>query len=272
MPLTIAQKSSVRRHLGYPVAGLVQTSVAGATFASGAVGYRFTQAYGFLEWKLVNLNPDEECRLTGNALAAVLLSGPQPNPGDTISVTLSGGNIAAPQTLMATAVTPVPGQDMRLNLVNSLAGGAAINPILQAAGVIGLAPYGTGPYSQNAVPVVEAAFTSPVPFSITAGGSGVLFPQITATGVQLPPTASLDGINTLWGYLPILDGLESAYAGASQNLDTIQADVWKGRSNELGQRTSLYEVWRGKLSDFLGTPINPQKMNHASSKGALRYS
>jgi hypothetical protein len=66
--------------------------------------------------------------------------------------------------------------------------------------------------------------------------------------------------------------LESAYAGASDNLDTIQAAVWKGRSNELGQRISLYSVWQSRLSDFLNIPINPRRTGMSPTRlGAMRF-
>ena len=271
MALTLIQKSSVRRHLQYPVAGLVRLSPAGGTLASGSVGYRFTQAYGFLEYKMNNLNPDEEARVTGYAIASFILAGNQPNLGDTLSATFSGGNIASSQTVTTTAVAPTANVDNRLTLLAAFANAVSANTVLQAAGIVAVAPYGTGAFSQNAVPVPEIAFTSPVAFTISASGTGQASPQITANGALLPPSASVDGVNTLYGYLPILDALEGAYAGASQNLDTIQADVWKGRSNELGQRMSLYRTWQNMLSEFLGTPINPLKMNHASDTGAMKY-
>ena len=270
MALTLIQKSSVRRHLGYPVAGLVRLSPAGGTLASGAVGYRFTQNYGFLEYKMNNLNPDEEARVTGAAIASFILAGPQPNQGDTITTIFSGGNIPSPQTVLVTAGAPQAG-DGRLTLVAAMAAAVSLNPVLQAAGIVAVAPYGTGAFSQNAVPVPEVAFTSPVAFNIAVSGTGQAAPQITSNGALLSPTTTLDGITTINGYLPILDGLEGAYASASQNLDTAQADVWKGRSNELGQRMSLYRVWQGMLSDFLGTPINPDKKNHASNHGGMKY-
>lgn len=272
MALTLIQKSSVRRHLGYPVAGLVRLSPAGGTLASGAAGYRFTQNFGFLEYKMNNLNPDEEARITGYAIASFILSGPQPNLGDTITAIFSGGNIPIgnPQTVTVTAGTPQAG-DGRLTIIAAMAAAVSLNPVLQAAGIIAVAPYGTGAFSQNAVPVPEIAFTSAVNFNIAVSGTGQAAPQITSNGIQLPPTTTLDGINTIFGYLPILDGLEGAYASSSQNLDTSQADVWKARSNELGQRMSLYRVWQGMLSDFLGTPINPTKKNHASDHGAMKY-
>lgn len=271
MALTIAQKSAVRRHLGYPVIGLLANSPGGQTLGSAAAGYRYFEAYGFLEWKLNNLNPDEECRLTGRALGAVGLIGPQPNPGDTVSVTLSGGPIPSPQTLIATAPGPDPQHDLRINLCNALAAACAVNQVLQAQKIYSVAPYGTGPFSLNAVALPEVAFSCAAPFTIAAAGSGVLVPQVTADGSQIPPAAAVDGINTVYGYVPILDALESAFAGTSQNLDTMKADVWTARANEIGQRRSLYENWRQMLSDFLGIPINPMRRNNASSVGALRY-
>lgn len=271
MPLTFAQKSSVRRHLGYPVVGLLQISPAGGSVASGMNGYRFFQTYGRLEYKMNNLNPDEEARLTGRAYAAVALIGPQPNAGDTISVTLSGGGIASPQTVTVTAPAPQVNVDGRLTLGALLAAAASQNTVLQAAGVISVTPYGSGPFNEQQIPTPEVAFSCPQAFTITSAASGVLFPQITATGAMLHPSASLDGSTTIYGYIPILDGLESALAGASQNLDTIQAAVWRGRSNEIGQRMSLYKNWVGLMSDFLGIPTNADKYNKASNYGALRY-
>jgi len=275
MALTLAQKSSCRLHLNYPLIGLYKLGPGGATLAQGAAGYRFFQAYGFLEYKMNNLNPDEEARLTGQAYAGAALSGAQPSPGDTVTVTLSGGNIASPQTLTATAPNPPTAGDQRLVLAAALASACALNPVLQAAGVIGVAPYGTGPYAQaGAVPIPEVGFTSSVPFTIAVGGvSAVCALQITATGTYLPPSAIADpnGVITSWGYLPILDTLLGAWAGSSQNLDTIKADVWTGRANEAGARISLYRNWQGQLSRFLGTPICKWQPGDQERYGAVRY-
>lgn len=270
MALTMAAKSDCRRHLRYPVAGLIRVSPAGGTLASGAAGYRFTQAFGFLEYKMNNLNPDEEARLTGNAFAAVALVGNQPNPGDSVSVVLSGGPISSPQTLVAVFPGNI-GFDGRLWLAAQLAALCSLNTVLQAAGVIGVSPYGTGPFTQSAIPVPEVAFTCASTFSIAASGSGALAPQITATGALLSPSASMDGVTTIFGYLPILNGLENALTGTSQNLDTASAGPWKSRGNEAGKRMSLYRWHQQALSDYLGTPINPQRLNSARGSGAIVY-
>ena len=271
MPITLANKSNIRRHLKFPIVGQLTVSAAGGAFAQGFVGYRFFQTYGALEYRLNNMAADEEARLLGLAYAAAAIIGPQPVAGNTVSITLSGGPISSPQTLTATAGIQVPGVDGRLPLIMALAAACANNPVLQSAGILALAPYGTGPLAQNAIPVPEIGFTCSQPFSIAVAGVGVNVPSITATGGFLTPSASLDGgVTTLWGYLPILDGLEGAYAGTSDNLDTSRADVWYGMANELGKRTSLYETWTRKMSDFLGVPVWKSASDPART-GAVRY-
>ena len=271
--ITIAQKSDIRRHLGYPVGGLPTVSPVGGTFASGSVGYRFTEAYGFLEYTMNNLTPDEEARTTGQAYAADALVGPQPVPGNSMTVVFSGGNIPVntPQTITVYCPSPAPAGDLRLYMVAAMAAAVSQNNVLQAAGIIAVAPYGTGQFTQNVVPLPEVGFMSPVPFSIVASGVGAAGPQITATGTFLSPSTSLDGINTIWGFLPILNGLENTYIGSSQNMDTKQADVWHSRSNEAGMRMSLYKTMQGRFSDFLGTPINPLKKNSEKTSTAMAF-
>lgn len=271
MALTTAQKSNIRRHLKYPVAGLLRISPAGGTIAQGAVGYRFFQAYGFLEYKMNNLNPDEESRLTGLAYGAIALTGPQPQAGNTLTATFTGGGLVSPVVLTVTAPVNPPDNDGRITIVNLMAAAVANSPALQAISLIALSPYGTGPYSQNAVAVPEIGISGPVGFVMTAVGTGLLVPQVTASGALLSPATSLDGVTTTYGYLPILDGLEAAYVSSSQNLDTIKADVWKGRANEAGARRSLYENYVQMLSDFLGTPVYQHAKQRPHQSGAIGY-
>lgn len=273
MPLTDAQKAQVRRHLKYDVIGLFQQSPGGGTLGNAAAGYRFFTAYGRLEWRLNNLQPSEEAILLGIAVGGVAMVGPQPNVGDTVSVTISSGILSAPQTL-TTPPFALTGSDGRLVLCQSIAALVAGSSVLRAAGFVSYTPYGTGPFAANAVPVPEVGFSCPSTFTLSASGTGVIIPQVTSQGVLVQPTASLDGgATTLYGYLNILGGLEGAYAGASDNLDTARADVWTARGNELGLRMSLYETWVGMMSDFLGVPVNPQRRrsNEPSRHGAMRF-
>ncbi len=271
MSLTIAQKSGVRRHLKYPTIGLLRVSPGGGglTLGSAWASWRFFQAFGFLEYRMNNMNPDEEARITGNALGAVALVGPQPTPGDMVSVTFAAAQIVPTQTLTVT-VPALNGTDGLVALTNLLAAACANNAVLQAAGFYSATPYGNGPFSQNEVPLAEVSFSAPFTFTITASGTGLVSPQITAQGQFLSPHAALDGASTLYGFLPILDGLEAAFGGTSQNLDTSAAGPWKARANEIGQRAALYEHWQNKLSEFMGVPINPDR-KPTRAPSAVKY-
>lgn len=272
MPLVDAQKMQVRRHLKYPVIGLMTQSPGGASLGNAAPGYRYFQAYGLLEWRMNNLQPSEEAALLGLAVGGVAIVGPQPAAGDTVTVTITGSNLA-PQVLTTPPFDPV-GQDGRLVFCQQIAGAMSQNSILVGAGFVGYTPYGTGPFAAIAVPVPEVGFQAPAPFTISASGTGALAPQISTQGILVPPSTSLDGgATTIYGFINILNGLEFAHAASSDNLDTSKADVWTARSNELALRASLYEQWVGMLSNFMGIPINPdrRRSNDASRLGALRY-
>lgn len=58
-------------------------------------------------------------------------------------------------------------------------------------------------------------------------------------------------------YLDDLAGLESAIVGASSNLDTDSAAVWKRNPYEVRDRTRLFNQWRREFCRFLGIPPGP---------------
>lgn len=270
--LTNEQKSNTRRHLQYPVVGLANVSPTGGTVAAPFNGWRFFQAYGTLEYRMNNLNPDEEARLLGRSICAIMLGGPQPSLGDTITVQLTGGGLLSPVSYTVTVNSQMlQSGDARLVVGATLVQFFASDPNIQAAGIYAVTPYGSGPFTVSQVPNPEVMFTAPSSMTIIASGSGKLYPQVVSNGTLLSPAASLDGTTTLYGYLNILDGLEGQHAGSAQNLDTAQAAVWKARMNEAGARASLYRIWQGKLSDFIGVPVNRNKLDDDSRHGAIRY-
>jgi hypothetical protein len=131
--------------------------------------------------------------------------------------------------------------------------------VLAAAGIYGLAPYGTGQFSNSVIPLPEVSFNGPTPYTLTVVTTGMVAAQVMMNGqVQLPPfMPTLPGLTTspIYGYLPVLDYLESAWASTTQNLDTSKADVWTARQSELAQRQSQYVIWQKRLSNFLGIPM-----------------
>ena len=67
-------------------------------------------------------------------------------------------------------------------------------------------------------------------------------------------------------YLTNLYTLETAIVGASANLDTDEAAVWKHNKNEVKDRRELFDDWRRRLCQFLGIPPGP----HMSGGGTVR--
>src|ERR1700722_8606779 len=71
MPLIEQYKSDIRRYLGYPVVGLYNQSPAGGSLANLNSGYRYFESYGQLEYRMNQLKPDEEARVTGQIYGAI---------------------------------------------------------------------------------------------------------------------------------------------------------------------------------------------------------
>jgi len=284
MALMLSQKSNVRRHLRYPLGGLAHFSTVGGTLADGTASYRYYQPFSFLEWRMNNLAPDEEARLTGNAYAALSFVGPSPDIGSTYTVTFSGGLLTAPATITATInasdIPPNPtqlansylGSNNGLVVAGLLAQAANLNTQLRAAQIQAVAPFGTGAFSYSVVPIPEIGFTSPQPFTILVDWTGNLAPSITADGTQLHPMMfQTDGVTSVWGYLNILNYLETEYGTASRDLSTSKADVWKARPTELAERFSLYSTWQNRLAEFIDVPINPNARTNLRSTRPTRF-
>lgn len=219
---------------------------------------RHTQQYGLgLEDKLDNLPTEAEARLTGFAYGSVMLTGQEPAVGNTVTVTITP-NGGSPVALLVTAVSG----DTRQTLADKLATATAANATLKAANVVA---YSVKAYGLSGP---EITWTAPASFTISTSISGNVGAPITASGSQLDPSAIVGKSQgqpvVKYGYLPILNHLEGAHAGTTQNQDTASADVWRGRGDELEQRARLYKEWREKLSGFLGVPLMPGSSSYSS--------
>lgn len=256
--LSVQTKALIRHHLGYPFAGLFRVSPAGGSLANGDLGFRYFQSYGFLEFVLDNLNPIEEAMITGQAVGSVGILG-NPNPGDTVAITISNGGLVSPVTITYTVQTG----DSPPSICNALSALALQNTALAAAGFTSFAPYGTGPFAQNATPLPEVSIvagTGVTSFGITVTASGGTGAAVTTPGVQpAAPASTVDPTTNpptiLYGFLPILTFLEGAAYGSTQNLDTSKADVWIARWDEPEIRVKLYNYTRKQLSLHLSVPL-----------------
>lgn len=98
-----------------------------------------------------------------------------------------------------------------------------------------------------------AAYAEPV-FSHAghAGAYGGVSLSLRLANLQPSEEAIL--INT---YLANLTTLETAIVGASANLDTDEAAVWKHNKRERQDREALFDSWRRRMCSFLGFKPGP---------------
>lgn len=268
MALQKQDVSNVLRHLKYDVLGLYTAGNAGAQLAYGGAGYRYFGAYGTLLYRLNQLAPDEEARITGRAYGSVGFTGPgQPTPGDIVGVTISGGGLASPVSVSVTVPAPTAANPLwtYLNVAAALAQALQLQSALTAGGFTVCADYGAGIWSNQIVPLPIVSVIAPAAqtsFTFTTSYTGTTVPQIYINGTKIPPYLSFrqgGQVYQVWGYLPILDYLEGGYLGATNHLGMSQADNVILRGDELDQRTMQREQYRKEFSEFLGIPINPER-------------
>lgn len=95
------------------------------------------------------------------------------------------------------------------------------------------------------------------------GDGSVVFPypwimkQYLALEYRMQHMDTNEGGVVVNTYLTNLYTLESAIPGASNNLDTDEASVWKHNKNEVRDRFALFDAWRKRLCAFMGVPPGP---------------
>jgi hypothetical protein len=220
MPLSEEDKQSIRRHLGYPVAGLPTLSPAGGTLMGGAIGYRFTQAYGQLEYRMNSLQPGEESRLMGRCVAALQVAG-TPNIGDTLAVTISGGGLSTPVVLTVTAslgmaqpILPVPTSILLPTGIAQVPDSATSITVPTNANlpyvVVGVVPS----WPTTVALTVEANGSFTVTFGTPApSGGGTLNWQLSALNLSSPIIPSTD------------NGIRLGLCAALQTLTLLNASL-----------------------------------------------
>jgi len=243
--LTFQELVDARRHLGVPVAGVVQ---------SGTV-LRVAR----LEYLFQHLQAEEEATLTGRPYSVVQLMNNVVN-GQTITVTITpqGGVAGTPITYEVTYADQTatdPRLSVALNL--SYAVTAAAQGVWAAGGAF-------LPQNTSAVlpPFSQCTLTSQSMFTIAVTTTGGLVANIFRNGYYPSPQLSYyDSTNTLqmvYGLLPICNYLENAIYGATDNLevDSAASSGAQGgirvRHDELQQRELLYRRAVARMSKFFG--------------------
>ena len=277
MPLLEQTKSDIRRHLEFSTIGLWRQQNAGAgTLAPVNTGFRMFNSYGQLEYRMNNLQPNEECRMTGNPYGAFGFS--QGNPlyftipvSPSSSITVNVASTAFGVDSPVTVTYDVTSTDTFLTICGQLAQLLSLNSTFASAGFYALNDFGNGPYGQpnNAsqqvtFPIVSIVSPNPqTTFTLTVAGTGQTIPQIVQQGVNLHPSLTSNLTvppTTIWGYVPICNYLEDQMAGAtSDNLSALQANDAILRLSEMRDRKKLYRYYCKRLGDFIGISMNPDK-------------
>lgn len=281
MPLLEQEKQDLRRHLNYGVIGLYRQAPTGGTLAPLNAGLRFFNSWSQLEYKMNNLLPGEEARLTGRSYGAIGFVNANPinftvpvQVGSVINVSIASDLFSvSPVNLSYT----VQNGDTLLSICGSLAQQAATNSVFIAAGFYCLNDYGAGPYGQLSAPQGQyvsmpiVSFVGPTggTFTLTTSGSGNTAPQIVQQGMPLHPSMTVgNGCNNqvIWGYTPILNFLEDSMFGqVSTNLSVYQADKVILRMSEQKDRKKLYKQAVCRLSDYMSILINPESPSASGS-------
>jgi len=81
--------------------------------------------------------------------------------------------------------------------------------------------------------------------------------MVTMSLNQLLTTLTPSAESLVISFLAILNGLETAITDAGTNLGTSQAAVWTRNSNEVADRTALFNQKRRSLCQFLEVPYGP---------------
>lgn len=260
---------AVRRHLGVPFAGTAQ---AGRLF-----GWRFSIKVEDLEWKMSNLQPNEEQLLTGFAVASWQILGFQ-TVGNVLTATVldaAGTLHTVNYTVQLSDLNPPPDIINPPNATASygvaLSLAAAINAQLNALG------FKASASSPNDVPAPP--FQSPGFAEVTLSGpSSALFTiGASATGgtdfivgEQCYPSPITQTINNvqLFGYVPVLDALQNRVSSADLTLWIQTVDVVTFRKDEVRQRIGLYRVLCEMLSRDLGGKEYVDQFGGGSGGGA----
>lgn len=248
MELLEPDKSRVRVHMGVPVLGVQDSGF--------ALGYRFANVMGLLEFRMNRLQPHEYARITGTPTAAVAFTG-SVVAGNTITATV-GALAAFTYTVTSSdALNADPVLTALTNFSNAFnqANGTQYIAFPQPSVVAPQSLIGASPRQWQLAFVT----TGTTAFTVSVTATGSLAPYVALQGVVPKPSMTFKDGTTATGYLNVCDYLESAIATASDQMKYTRADVVEYRQNQPQARQALYLMWCNKLADYLGIPRKPMQ-------------
>lgn len=267
MALTNPQLTEIRRILGFPDIGVPGAGgTPNQSFASLFSWFRIMEPYGWLETRLQTLSADEEVAIFGQQHTAfagyiipstlnLAISTPSSIAiGAQLQVTVDGSLLVY---IAVSGDTPAKVATQQASLITQdpTAGGL----VIANTNVGTLQLYARGHGSQgNGCPVL--AVSSDPSMQVAIGGSPSSFASGITSGGQDPPGPNFLPRNSsvpVYGYVPIIQMLESDLINARSSLGSTKVDILTRRLSELAERDALLRRFRMELADRLNVKFDP---------------
>lgn len=276
MAISNALNVEIRRHLKYPLVGSPTNGMVTGTTgqAGGIIGFRYFEYMPLLEYRIRNISAEEEVALLGSqsqffnaywtaATAKITVTG-TPVAGETPTVQINGQSSAYTTAVGDTATVVASQLAQALNVIPQL------SPYIIAqsqAAVIALSSRSLG--SQANTLTVLGFSTPSVTLAVT---NAAMVAAVTMQGGQDPPgPVWLDPSQTisqpLFGYIPIIRYWESQITNAASGMDTLRADVFTQRQDELAARSGGYTMWCRRLAQYFAIPYGGAGIYDGSQPG-----
>lgn len=276
MSISVVQQAEVARLLGYPNLSPMSSLQLDYPYFSSQLA--LWQPYAMLVNRLAQAAPYDEVQYFGAesllfggfftaSQAQITFSTPSSITVGTIAQLNVGGTVLPYTTQSGDTPTSVAEQFavtiMEDANINSNFMATATSGVLTIMNITALGADGNGiqcVFMSNSTTLLATWGGTQVAAQLvvgaTAGGSAPPGPQFTPIGSNEP----------VFGYVPIIRLLESDLINARVNLDTLKADVWEPRQDELSVRSALYREYRKELADRLSVPLDPDLIGNAAGR------
>jgi len=279
MAISQTQMAEVARILGFPnLSPQTSLNMEYPTFSSQ---FAVFQPYAQLLNRLAGASDADEVQYFGAestkfasfftpSQIVLTFSGPGPTTGVIIRINLGGNQYE--YTVNDSDTYASIAAAFSASLADDPQGSALFlpNAVGPALGLYNVAAVGT---DGNGVQCMAGSTDTSV--LVSFGGAAAQFAAGATSGGQVPPGPQFTAITgaqkgqVVFGFVPIIHLLESDLVNARANLDTLSAEAWHPRQDELDVRKALLDKYRIDLANGLAVPIDPDIMGN-NSRGSQR--
>lgn len=266
MAISVAQQGEVARILGFP--NLSPATSLNMGYPAFSSPFAQWQPYAMLLARLAQASPNDEVQMFG---AESALFGQFFSPASLAFTFSTPSSIATGVVLQlnlngtVVTYTTVSG-DTPTSVVHGLVAAIQANPTIAQAFMVNpngptLTVYYVSGLGVNGNGVQCLSLSSDPSALIQIGSAApAQMANGSTSGGQMPPGPRFQdpsATEPVYGYVPIIRILESDLINARINLDTLKADVWEPRQDEVSARAVLWREYRKQLADRLSVPLDP---------------